>query len=315
VVLKGHAHTVRAGGRGTLAADGDAVKALADHALQRVEVLAAGDGELHAARAVLLLPPLDELLAGVAAGGAGLLPQGLEVTGAELAVDVPGLGERLLELERTPAVVLDVLLVLRVDGLDLAFCAVLREEGLAEEAREAVQRALERVGRHVKVVVGVAHGGPRVALAVVGREVRRVLVLGRELESAGRRGAAHSLGSHEHQVLAVGSAHFLVLRAYQKWAQPGRSTGSDRWPTPTSMDAAALSDLGSDTMMTSSPLGRVKWRCARSSVGGTLILTSPEAVGMGGGGGKSMVGIGTVMAGDCSARRQRGTEGGRSCVL
>lgn len=46
----------------------------------------------------------------------------------------------------------------------------------------------------------------------------------------------------------------MNIKCSQKWARPGMSSGSLRCPTLTSMAAAALSVLGSDTMMRSSVL-------------------------------------------------------------
>jgi hypothetical protein len=83
------------------------------------------------------------------------------------------------------------------------------------------------------------------------------------------------------------------VKAYQKWAQPGRLSGSLKCPTPTSILAAALSAFGSETTMTSKPLGRVRYLCSRSSVGGRMRSTDPEATGMGGQGGKGDAIIGS----------------------
>lgn len=93
VLVKGDANTVAASERLALGSDGDGRKALADQVLEGVEVVTASNSELHAASAVLLLPPLDELLAGVTASLLRLGPQRLEVAGAKLAVRVTRLGQ------------------------------------------------------------------------------------------------------------------------------------------------------------------------------------------------------------------------------
>ena len=59
------------------------------------------------------------------------------------------------------------------------------------------------------------------------------------------------------------------------------------------MLAAALSALGSETTIASRPLGSVKYLCGRSSVGASRRLTGPEALGIGGHGGKGDVVIGS----------------------
>lgn len=76
---------------------------------------------------------------------------------------------------------------------------------------------------------------------------------------------------------------------------------------PTSILAAALSAFGSETTITSSPFGRVKYLCGRSSVGGRMRITGPSACGIGGQGVNTLVML--IEAGrvevDLSGRRKR----------
>ena len=64
-------------------------------------------------------------------------------------------------------VALHVLSVLRIHSLQLAGGGALREEWAREEGGKAVQRGLQRIRRHLKVVVRLLAGGVRVAGAAM----------------------------------------------------------------------------------------------------------------------------------------------------
>lgn len=69
------------------------------------------------------------------------------LTCREAGVGMRLVREHLLQLHQTPAVILEVLLVLRVHRVDLAFRCRLREERAEEELREAIQSAFQMLRR------------------------------------------------------------------------------------------------------------------------------------------------------------------------
>lgn len=126
--------------------DWDTLESLPDHALKRVDILLADNDKLHPPSAVLSVPPLDQLFARVFAGLLGACPEGFEVSGTKLAVDMSGFGQMFGELELTlqrvrtesmalftyPHVLLQVLLVLRVDGVAFPLRTVLPNQTLPQ---------------------------------------------------------------------------------------------------------------------------------------------------------------------------------------
>ena len=82
--------------------------------LQRVEVLGADDGESHLFREVVVPVPAEQL-----AVHAGLVER-LQRAGPEVVVRVAGWREGAAELPEAPGVGLQVLGVLRVDGVHLS---------------------------------------------------------------------------------------------------------------------------------------------------------------------------------------------------
>ena len=66
------------------------------------------------------------------------------LTCAKLAVGVVGVGRGLFELEESPRVVLQVLVVLRVDGVHLPLCSTGREQRAQEELGEPTNQVTYR---------------------------------------------------------------------------------------------------------------------------------------------------------------------------
>jgi len=127
------------------------LESLSHPLLQRIQVLFTRHDKLHPPRAVILCPPIYQLLSGVPPRSFRIRPQRLVVARSEFRVRVVFAHDVLLQLEEPPHVGLEVLLVLRVDRFDLSLGAVLPsawtsrggraylvEEWLGEEARKAV---------------------------------------------------------------------------------------------------------------------------------------------------------------------------------
>lgn len=83
-----------------------------------------------------------------------VLPQRPLVPRAKLGVRMRFVDQRLLHHSRAPRIDVQVLLVLRLDGIDLLLGQLLRVQWCNEELRKSVQGILELSRCNVKVVLG-----------------------------------------------------------------------------------------------------------------------------------------------------------------
>mmetsp|Transcript_32101 Transcript_32101/g.81753 ORF Transcript_32101/g.81753 Transcript_32101/m.81753 type:complete len:359 (+) Transcript_32101:1938-3014(+) len=151
---------------------GHAAEILPHPCLLRVEIVPPEHGELHDVGRVPLLVEVQEVLPRVGTVLGRDLLERVDVAGPEPLQGVRGLGRGAEELELPPRVLLEVLVVLRLDGVELPVGQILAKEGTAEEAREAIQRVLELVvGEHV-VVHGAVHARPGVGVSGARRAER-----------------------------------------------------------------------------------------------------------------------------------------------
>lgn len=177
-------------------------KELDDPFLEDVKGLAAEDNELHAIGGVVLGVKLDKLVSHIDPSRLGLRLEHLEIAGREMTVRVARVRQRLLQLVKAPGVILQVLLVLGVNGPQFSVQRARQKEGLDEELGKAVQsltqgrgvsfRGVLVVGRfrgHVKKVVCRGAGRVGVGATRVGREILAILVLDGEF-----------LGPHKQQL-------------------------------------------------------------------------------------------------------------------
>ena len=67
---------------------------------------------------------------------------------------MPRAREMLVKLEDTPHIVLQVLFILRIDGIELSQCARRVEERRMEETCEPFESARKSIGCNVEIVVG-----------------------------------------------------------------------------------------------------------------------------------------------------------------
>ena len=117
-----------------------------------------------------------------------------------------------------PGIIGNVLLVLRVDSIDLPVSGRLGKEGGEEELREPVQGPAQVIRADIEVVVGVVARGEGIEAAPVLAQVLAVFILVRELLCAWLRCAITSLESHLDQP--------KKSMCSQKCARPGRLDGS-----------------------------------------------------------------------------------------
>ena len=141
----------------------------------------ADHGQLARVGRVVLLGPLDQPLPDIDSFRLGLVPQRDPVAGPEPPERVLARTRALVELEKAPHVALEVLRVLRVDGVRFAFGARRVKERRDEELGEAVEGGFEVFGRDVEKVVGLVHPGKSVRHAGMLRQELGIVVLGRVL--------------------------------------------------------------------------------------------------------------------------------------
>ena len=150
---------------------------------------------------------IDECITNLDATLDRVVAQDLVVAGREFVERVLLVGKTLVQLMQAPVVGLQVLLVLRVDGTQLAVQRVFEEQRVDEELGKAIEGAVQRGlrllngqrvgagerrgltaggggrGRELKVVVCVARGGEGVRVAAVSLQVLVVFVLDGKLQS------------------------------------------------------------------------------------------------------------------------------------